>query len=217
MGETLAPVAQPGSAEAEPYPPAPWELRGNAHIHLLVVRDSRLPAVPEGFKPTVFGGYGLVAAGWVDYIGGSVLGYRELLAAVVGRWNGRPTATVTHMWVDSDVSRRGGRELWGYPKEMAEFDVAIDPEGTASARDAQGEIASGSFRARFVSPRPITTKGGTVQPLDGGTVAVHAVTTARAIIGTGEFRPAPDGPLGWLTGAKRIASFGMRDFQTKFG
>ena len=215
MGEVLAPSAS--GTEVEAYPPAPWELRGNAHLHMLVIRASRLPAVPDDFKPIVFGGYGFVVAGWVDYREGSVLGYRELLAAVVGRWRGRPTATVTHMWVDSDVSRRGGRDLWGYPKEMAEFDVAIDPEGSASARDERGEIASGDFKAWLASPWRTRAKGGTVQPLGGETVAIDAVTTLRPMLGSGEFRPAPDGPLAWLAGAKRLASFGMRDFSTKFG
>lgn len=217
MGEAVAPVES--RREVEAYPPAPWELRGNAHLHLLVVRAARLPAVPDGFDPIVLGGYGFVVAGWVDYEGGTVDGYRELLAAVVGRWNGRPTATVTHMWVDSDVSRRGGRELWGYPKEMAEFDVAIDPEGTAAARDARGEIASGSFRAWFTSAWRVPSRRGTitVQPLGGEAVAIRGETTGHPSLGTGEFRASPDGPLGWLAGAKRIASFGVRDFETKFG
>jgi hypothetical protein len=217
MAESTAPAEANREVEAEPYPPAPWELSGNAHLHLLAVRESRLPAMPAGFDPVIFGGFGFVVAGWVDYRGGSVPGYRELLAAPVGRRRGRPTATVTHMWVDSDVSRRGGRELWGYPKEMAEFDLTIDPEGTASARDRNGEIASGSFRAWLASPWRVPAKGGTVQPLAGEAVAVPAFTTGRPALGTGEFRPAPDGPLGWLAGARRIASVGLRDFATKFG
>ena len=215
MAEAVAPAR--AIRAIEPYPPAPWELRGNAHIHLLVVRASRLPAVPEGFKPFVFGGYGLVAAGWVDYAGGSVEGYHELLAAIVGSWRGRPTATVTHMWVDSDVSRRAGRELWGYPKEMAEFDLAIDPDGTASARDEHGEIASGSFRSRFRLPWRVPSRGGTVQPLGGETVAIKALTTGRPSIGAGEFRAAPGGPLSFLVGARRVAGFGIGDFHTRFG
>jgi hypothetical protein len=215
VGETLASAAAP--REVEPYPPAPWWLAGHAHAHLLVVRGSRLPAVPEGFEPIVFGSYGLVVVGWVDYREGIVEPYRELLAAVVGRWGGRVTATVTHMWVDSDVSRRGGRELWGYPKEIAEFELAIDPEGTARASDGRGEIASGDFRAWFTAPWRARAKGGTVQPLHGRATAIPAVTSLRPAIGTGTFHAAPAGPLGFLAGAKRLASFGAADFRTEFG
>ena len=218
MGETVTPI-ESGRAKrpAKAYPSAPWTLSGNAHLHLFGLRRDRLPAVPGDFRPIVLGGHGFVVAGWVDYRAGSVPGYRELLAAVVGRWRGRPTATVTRMWVDSDVSRRGGRELWGYPKEMAEFDVGIDPQGTASARDERGEIASGAFRAWVASPWRVRATGGTVQALGGETVAIHAVTAGRPVFGTGEFRPAPDGPLGFLAGARRVASFGLRDFTTRFG
>jgi hypothetical protein len=88
-------------ATATDYPPAPWRLHGQAQFHVLAVRTDRLPPTPDGFRPLVLGGRGLVVAGWVDYRGGSVLRYGELLAAVVGRWSGGLTATVTHMWVDS--------------------------------------------------------------------------------------------------------------------
>ena len=121
-------------------------LRGQAHFHVLAVRSQMLPPVPAGFTPLRIGGFGLVVAGWVDYQGGSILRYGELLAAVVGRWAGGISATVTHMWVDSPASRAGGRELWGYPKELASFDLAIDPSGTARARDPDGaELACGTF------------------------------------------------------------------------
>ena len=215
MAETVARAEAGRGLAAHPAPP--WTLAGQAHGHLLVVRASRLPEAPDGFRPVVVGGFGLVAAGWVDYREGSVPPYRELLVAVVGRWRGRLTATVTHMWVDSEVSRRGGRELWGYPKEIAEFDLAIDPEGTASARDERGEIASGDFRAWITSPWRTRVKGGTVQPLDGEAVAIPAITSLRPAIGKGSFRAAPDGPLGFLAGARRIASFGAGDFSTTFG
>jgi hypothetical protein len=215
VGNAIAAAA--ADREVEAYPAPPWALSGQAHGHLLVVRAGRLPDVPDGFDPLVFGGFGLVATAWVDYREGTVDPYRELMAAVVGRWRGRLTATVTHMWVDSDVSRRGGRELWGYPKEMAEFEVAIDPEGTANARDERGEIASGDFRAWFTSPLRTRAKGGTVQPVDGQMVAIPAITSLRLAIGTGSFRAAPDGPLGFLACARRIASFGAGDFRTEFG
>ena len=215
MGDATAPATAPREVQA--YPPPPWWLAGNAHAHLLVVREARLPEVPDGVQPIVFGGYGFVVAGWVDYREGIVEPYRELLAAVVGRWRGRVTATVTHMWVDSDISRRGGRELWGYPKEMADFEVAIDPEGTARASDGHGEIASGDFRAWLSLPWRTRARGGTVQPVGGRATAIPAVTSLRPALGTGAFRVAPDGPLGWLAGARRIASFGAADFRTDFG
>jgi acetoacetate decarboxylase len=201
------------------YPPAPWQLHGQAHFHVLAVRAERLPPTPEGFWPLVLGGHGLVIVGWVDYRGGSILRYGELLAAVVGRWSGGLTATVTHMWVDSPASRAGGRELWGYPKELAEFELAIDPSGTARAREAGtgNELAHGSFRSLVTSPRAIRAAAGTVQPLRGRLVAVRARFRSRPSVGRGSFAAPPGSPLAFVDGARKLISIGMRDFDFTFG
>lgn len=206
-------------SEAAPYPPPPWRLRGHAYFHVLAIDAERLPPTPDGFRPLIVAGRGVVVAGWVDYRGGSILRYRELLAAVVGRWSGGRSATVTHMWVDSPVSRAGGRELWGYPKELAEFELDIDPSGSAVARLPGGgpELARGSFYATLGLPFAVTVKGGTVQPLRGGLVDVRAVFRSRPTLGRGTFTPAAGGPLAFLAGARSLISIGLRDFQFTFG
>jgi hypothetical protein len=201
------------------YPPAPWQLGGQAHFHVLAVRADRLPSTPDGFRPLVVAGRGLVIVGWVDYRAGSILHYDELLAAVVGRWSGGLTATVTHMWVDSPASRAGGRELWGYPKELADFELAIDPSGTARATDSESgaELAHGSFRALVTSPRALGAAGGTVQPMPGGLVAVRALFRSRPSVGRGSFTAPPGSPLAFVTDARKLISLGMRDFHFTFG
>ena len=204
---------------ATSYPPAPWRLHGQAHFHVLAVRAGRLPSTPGGFAPLVLGGHGLVVVGWVDYRGDSVLRYRELLAAVVGRWSGGLTVTVTHMWVDSPASRAGGRELWGYPKELAEFEPAIDPSAPSRARDADTghDLAEGSFRALVTLPRALSVPGGTVQPLHGRLVAVRALVRFRPSVGRGSFTAPSASPLAFVNGARKLISVGMRDFDFTFG
>jgi hypothetical protein len=204
---------------ATSYPPAPWQLQGQAHFHVLAVRADRLPTTPNGFSPLVLARHGLVVVGWVDYRGGSILRYSELLAAVVGRWSGGLTATVTHMWVDSPESRAGGRELWGYPKELAEFELAIDPSGTAFARSAAtgAELARGTFQGLLASPWSVGARGGTVQPLSGGLVGVQALMRCRAVLGRGSVAAPATSPLAFIRGARKLASVGMRDFDFTFG
>jgi hypothetical protein len=200
------------------YPPAPWVLRGQANFHLLAVRSDELPPVPAGFTPLRAGRFGLVVAGWVDYQGGSILRYGELLAAVAGRWAGGVSATVTHMWVDSPASRAGGRELWGYPKELASFELAIDPSGTARACDLDGaELARGSFSALVTSPWRLSIRGGTVQPLDGRLAAVRAIFRSRPVLGRGSISAPPGSPLAFVNGARTLLSLGIRDFEFSFG
>jgi hypothetical protein len=204
---------------ATSYPPAPWQLQGQAHFHVLAVRADRLPTTPDGFSPLVLAGHGLVVVGWVDYRGGSILRYGELLAAVVGRWSGGLTATVTHMWVDSAESLAGGRALWGYPKELGDFEMAIDPSGTARAHDARSgaELARGTYRALVTSPRPVGTTGGTVQPLRGRLVAVRARFRSRPSLGRGSFVAPAGSPLAFVDGARKLISVGMHDFDFTFG
>jgi acetoacetate decarboxylase len=212
MAESLA------AAPAAAYPPAPWVLRGQANFHLLAVRTRSLPPVPAGFTPLRVGGFGLVVAGWVDYQGGSILRCGELLAAVAGRWAGGLSATVTHMWVDSPASRAGGRELWGYPKELASFELAIDPSGRARACDPDGvELARGTFAALVTSPWRVSIRGGTVQPLDGRLTAVRAAFRARPALGRGSIAAPPGSPLAFINGSRTLLSLGMRDFEFNFG
>jgi hypothetical protein len=204
--------------EATAYPPAPWVLRGQANFSVLAVRSHSLPAVPAGFTPLRVGGFGLVVAGWVDYQGGSILRYGELLAAVAGRWAGGISATVTHMWVDSPASRAGGRELWGYPKELASFGLAIDPSGTARAYDPGGaELARGTFSALITSPWRLSIRGGTVQSLDGRLAAVRSIFRSRPALGRGSLSAPPESPLAFLNDACTLVSLGLKDFEFTFG
>ena len=198
------------------YPPAPWELHGQAHFHVLAVRARDLPAVPDGFRPLVLAGRGIAVVGWVDYQTGSVLRYRELLAAVLGRWSGGLAFTVTHMWVDSPESRAGGRALWGYPKELAEFSLAITPAGAARARAGQRELARGTFRS-LVSLCRVRVTAGTVQPVAGRLTAIRAIFRGRPVVGCGTFSAPPSSPLAFVNRARRLLSIGLRDFHFTFG
>jgi hypothetical protein len=173
--------------------------------------------VPEGFAPLSVLGRGLMVAGWVSYEAGSVLEYGELFAAVAGRFDGKPTATVTHMWVDSAPSKAGGRELWGYPKELAEFDLRIDPAGSAVAWADGVELARGEFRATSRLPRLPDMQSGTVQPVDGRLTPISAVGSGRPVLGRGWFAPGPEGPLAFLTTGRRLGTLGLQDFRALFG
>ena len=202
-----------------PYPQPPWELYGDAQVHLLLCRTDRLEGVPDGYRPLVIAGFTPVLAGFINYTGASVLRYGELYVAVVGFVPGRtkPTATVTHMWVDSEASRRGGRELWGYPKELARFECAISPGGTARAYDGRGELATATFNSLFTSPLRISVRGGTYQPLGGTLKPVRAVMSGRPAFGWGRFEPASGGPLSFLVGARLVLSAGLKEFHFRFG
>jgi hypothetical protein len=213
---TVAAPAERTHPSAPAYPPPPWELHGQAHFHVVAVPAAELPRVPDGFRALVLGGRGIAIVGWVDYQSGSILRYGELVAAVLGRWSGGLAFTVTHMWVDSPESRAGGRELWGYPKELAEFSLAINPSGPAGAHDERGTLASGAFRSLVSLPR-VRVTAGTVQPVNGRLTAIRAVFRGRPAVGRGAFVAPPSSPLAFVTRSRRVLSIGLRDFHFTFG
>jgi len=76
------------------HPPPPWRLRGS------------LLLIPAGLG-------GVMLA---DYREGT-LAYHELIVF-------RRGCVVSHIYVDDERSRSGGREIWNLPKELADFTVA---------------------------------------------------------------------------------------------
>lgn len=131
---------------AEDFPPAPWALQGQLYCSVWWVPAEQcvLPVDPE-LVPLQVAGRVCVAAAFVDYQAGSVLTYRELLAGVMVRHtgSGRTGLKVEHIWVDDARSLRGGRELWGVPKELARFEFDAQAPGggfSAKAWDAHGNL-----------------------------------------------------------------------------
>ena len=170
---------------------------------------------------------GVYGVGLVDYQEGSPLTYGELLVArrITVR-EPDPTAgkhvTVTDIWVDSEPSRQGGRELWGVPKEIAGFAWSREGKGALPATSAVvtggTEIARASFSSPLVLPPRVSFSGSTWQTKDDGTPVTADLTgSGRSFPVRGRWEFAPDGPLGWLCDARRLASFAMHDFRMVFG
>ncbi len=107
-----------------PYPQAPWTLKGYAisTVHLVDVDKVRHLIPSELNIISVLPGKTLSVVYVSHYGSGSVLEYSELIVApaVVG-YQGKIGGWVSHIYVDNPDSVAGGREIWGLPKEMAEF------------------------------------------------------------------------------------------------
>ncbi len=106
------------------YPLAPWHLQGYAIQTLHLVEIDRIKAAipPELEIVAVLPGKTIGSIYISEYQSGSVLTYNELIVAPalvknsskVGGW-------ISHIYVDNFDSVAGGREIWGLPKEIAEF------------------------------------------------------------------------------------------------
>lgn len=197
------------------YPPEPWRLNGHGCVAVWLVRATELPPVPAAVpaRPVTLFGRAVVGTAFVDYRPPG-MAYHEVLAAVLVRRGLRFGVSITHIWVDSEASRAGGRELWGIPKESAGFEWTGGL--TASARDGRGPIAS--VRAR--SPRFgvwLAAVTSTWQALGDDLArtplrAAGLVTPVRAT-----WRIDPAGPLAWLLPHRPLVSVAVRRMRMRFG
>ena len=107
-----------------PYPTAPWTLQGYAlqTLQLIDIEQVR-PLIPPEFEIVSVLPGKTVAGVYLSYYGsGSVLEYSELIV-VPGAvsYSGKIGGWVSHIYVNNSDSVAGGREIWGLPKELAEF------------------------------------------------------------------------------------------------
>lgn len=196
------------------YPAAPWTMVGQLWLSLF-----RLGHDVDARRPR--GVYGVAL---VSYEEPSPLTYSELLVARVVRQPVR-AVTITDIWVDSPASVAGGRELWAIPKELADFRVDSE-RGSVRERTSWAVEVDGRpvVRARFTDathlvPR-VRFKGATWQPpIDdhAGDVVARLTGSAKAAPCRADWQMASDGPLGWLAGARRLASFRQSGFRMTFG
>ena len=106
------------------YPPAPWKLQGYAIATLQLVDVALVrPLVPSELEIiSVFPGKTLGGIYISSYGLGSVMEYNELIVvSAIANYTGKWGAWISHIYVDNPHSVAGGREIWGLPKELAQF------------------------------------------------------------------------------------------------
>ncbi|MEH1977221.1 MAG: acetoacetate decarboxylase family protein [Nostoc sp.] len=106
------------------YPQAPWTLHGYAIQTLNLVNiDQVRPLIPLELEIiSVWPGKTLASVYLSNYGSGSVLEYSELIVVpALVNYQRKIGAWISHIYVDNADSVAGGREIWGLPKELAEF------------------------------------------------------------------------------------------------
>jgi acetoacetate decarboxylase len=108
------------------YPLAPWRLKGYGFLALYWIDVARVrSAIPDPLQictPLPGKTIGCVYVGM--YEAGSTLQYGELIVASALVVNSGKIGTwISQICVDNSDSQAGGREIWGLPKEMAQFEL----------------------------------------------------------------------------------------------
>jgi len=108
--------------------PAPWSLKGESFIQLLVNPvDAVRHLLPAGFEPVCARGKTLGALMYVHYTDSPVGPYEELLYMPARvRCRGKSGYAITHIWVDSPDSVASGRENWLIPKRLGAMDYRAE-------------------------------------------------------------------------------------------
>jgi acetoacetate decarboxylase len=199
------------------YPAAPWHMVGSLWLTLFRLREP-----VDELRPA-----GVYGAAFVSYTEGSPLAYSELLVArpVATDRDGR-RVTITDIWVDSPASVAGGRELWAIPKGLCDFSLDSSHTGPFTttewtARLGRTPIATATFRDVSRAAPRLPFKGGTWQPGIEDTGGEERTATlqgsSKALPARARWDINGDGPLGWLSGARQLASFRQASFRMSFG
>ena len=203
------------------YPAAPWHMVGSLWLTLFKVRDR-----VDDLRPA-----GVYGAAFVSYEQGSPLTYSELLVARPVSTGAQSTpggrrVSITDIWVDSPASVAGGRELWAIPKGLCAFTYESEHRGPFStaewaASEGRTPITAATFRDVSRAAPRIPFKGGTWQPgiedTDGQERTATLKGSSRTLPARARWDINPDGPLGWLAGARQLASFRQAAFRMSFG
>lgn len=208
----------------EDYPPEPWYLGGDLHVSVFLVPVSALPAafaLPRGRRLLRLGRHAIVGVAAVRYVPGGALEYDELLVSVPTMGRGGLRVTIPQIWVDSPASKRGGRELWGIPKELAEF--ARDTTDRR-IRMRMRMTVDGRTVARLQARRGLPLLPGMrqlplpiLQHLDGHRFLSHNRVIGRISGLRAAWRFAADGPLGFLHGRRPVMNVEIHDASIVFG
>jgi|GEM_PF-4958606 len=134
------------STTVYPIPHAPWVLRGSALVVIGTIprRNAlQLAANTGGKLNRLWAGWPTVLA-FVNYTSTPVGAYHECVVSPGILWRQLPGMLVSHMPVDSERSRQGGRALWSLPKVMQQFQwntTAATAEVTLMDEHSTSQIA----------------------------------------------------------------------------
>jgi acetoacetate decarboxylase len=131
------------------YSPAPWHLQGYAVQTLQLVDVARVrPLVPSDLEIVCLLPGKTLGGIYISSYGlGSVMEYNELIvvsaiASYAGKWG----AWISHIYVDNPNSVAGGREIWGLPKELAQFNWEGSDSVKASPLGYRVTVSQGNLQ-----------------------------------------------------------------------
>jgi acetoacetate decarboxylase len=163
------------------YPPPPWTLNGFGFQTLQLLDIDRVrPLIPSQLEiVSVFPGKTLGGLYLAAYGDSSTLTYSELIiVSAIARGANQLGAWISHIYVDHPDSVAGGREIWGLPKELADFRWQLGDRPTVEV--VQNGQTLCTLTSRWQLP-------GWTQPLTGSVFSQKG-STLISFLGQGHFK-----------------------------
>lgn len=194
------------------YPSEPWDLHGHAYVGVwLLPAGSAPPPASAATRSVRVLGRTIVSAAFFRYDDPSPLTYDEIMSTVLVRHGWRPRVSITHIWVDSEASRDGGRALWAIPKDLAVFE-----RGSHRSYVATGIGSLGLKRVRRL-PFRVPVGFRLAQDREGELVVSPVRGRVRLGLAQGSWTFDSTGPLGFLANRQPLLTLTLRPFHLSFG
>lgn len=194
------------------YPAEPWDLHGHAYVGVwLLPAGSAPPPASAATRSVRLFGRTIVSAAFFRYDQPSPLTYDEIMSTVLVRHGWRPRVSITHIWVDSEASRDGGRALWAIPKDLAEFERESHRSYAATGI---GSLGLGRVR-RLPLHLPVGFR--LAQDREGELVVSPVRGRVRLGLVRGSWTFDPTGPLDFLANRRPLLTLALRPFHLDFG
>lgn len=182
------------------YPQAPWTLKGYAVQTLQLVDIDRVrPLIPSELEiVSVWPGKTLGGVYISSYQVGSVMEYNELI--IVGglvRYKDKFGSWISHIYVDNSDSVAGGREIWGLPKEMAEFTWIKADNPSVIVRQENQPLCSLSYSKPTIA-LPLALAAPSLSCLGADFLLFKAEFESRLSLVSGKLEVPPESPFASL-------------------
>ncbi|GAB4227855.1 MAG: acetoacetate decarboxylase family protein [Elainellaceae cyanobacterium] len=204
-------------SDTQLHPAAPWTLQGQAIVSLHAVDVNRVrPFLPPGLEAVQILPGKMLGGIYVSTYGdGSVLKYNELIAFCGPiRCGDRLGSWVTHIYVDDPTSVAGGRNIWGLPKQMADFQWTKGDQSQATVHRGEQLLCRVNYgwQAPGVLPVSLPSFLGSFSTLESSLVwfAFQGSATPQLLMGT-EVEIPELSPLAALNLGKPMAAFHLSD------
>lgn len=197
------------------YPSAPWTLYGHALLTANLVDSQQARSqVPAEFElVSVLPGKTIGGVYVAQYLEGSVLTYSELIVvAGLVRHGSRIGPWVSHIYVDNPDSVAGGREIWGLPKELAEFKWVFGQQSQVSVRQGDRTLCELGYGTPM-SFWQIPLSGRSFSVLNRDLLWFQADTTSRPGIVRAELTIPSESPFASLHLEQPWLTFSAQDLR----